>query len=303
MLAVAVADRRILRGVATTLDYQFVDADGTNAAPSGTVTVGVTKADGTAVVNPGTATSGSGTAPRTVALAAVNTLELLTATWTDGGDASTHVEHIEVVGGYYFSVADARAAEPSLADTAAYDTALVVATRRETEDECERICARAFVPRYCRDILDGSGHSLLRTTHPDLRALRTVTIDGTPVNGTNFDGLLLADIRVDPSGALRLPDMVWPGGIANVTVEYDYGWDRPPTDLIRASIVRLRSRLNMPRTGIPDRAERIVLTEGATFTLSMPGEFQTGIPDVDAIYWRYSNRQRGVPNHPLTLPS
>jgi hypothetical protein len=301
VLAVAVADRRILAGSPATLSYQFQDADGVDAAPAGAVTVGVKKADQSVLVAAGTATGGSGTAPRTLALAAVNTLELLTATFTDAGDGSTHEQDIEVVGGYYFTVAQARAAEPSLADTASYEQAAVVAARREVEDEAERICARAFVPRFCRDVLDGSGRSALKTTNPDLRQLRSLRIGGTLVDGVALDGLALADIGVDRAGWLIHPDS-WPAGVGNIVPEYDYGWDRPPAELVKAAILRLRSRLNMPRSGVPDRAERIVLQEGATFTLAMPGEFQTGIPDVDAVYWRYSNRQRGVPDWPLALP-
>jgi hypothetical protein len=303
VLAVAVADRRILRGSPATLSYQFQDADGVAAAPAGAATIGVVKADQSDLVAAGTATVGTGSDPRTYALAAVNTLELLTATFTDAGDGSTHEQRIEVVGGYYFSVAAARAAEPSLADTASYDQATVVAARREVEDEAERICARAFVPRFCRDQLDGSGRSALRLTNPDLRQLRSVKVDGVAYSGPQLAAVLPDRSR----GELRLPatgtpTTTWPAGVGNVIVEYDYGWDRPPAELVKAAILRLRSRLNMPRSGVPDRAERIVLAEGATYTLSMPGEFQTGIPDVDAVYWRYSNRQRGVPDFPLALP-
>lgn len=286
MLTVAVAERRILRGVSPTLAYQFLDADGNPAAPAGVVTIGITTADGTDLVTAGTATTGTDTAPRTYALAAVNTLEQLTVTWTDAGDTSTQVQLVDVVGGFFFSAAQARTAETAIADGNEYTTEQIGDARREVEDECEWICAVAFVPRFCRVALDGSGRSLLRTRNLELRTLRAVTVDGDAYSGPELEAVLLDR----PAGTLRLPSGHWPAGVGNVTVEYEHGLDRPPVDLVKASIIRLRHRLNMNRSAIPDRAERFVFGD-ATFVLSMPGQFKTGIPDVDAVYGRYSRRE------------
>jgi len=287
----SVADQRIARGVAATLAYQFTDAEGTVAAPAGVVTVGITRADGTTLVAAGAATVGAGSAPRTYALTAANNLllDLLAVTWTDAGDGSTHTTLVEVVGGYYFSVAQARAAEPSLQDTVKYPTGDVEARRREVEDEAEDICAAAFVPRYRRVALDGTGARSLTAPDTMLRTLRSVTVDGTV-----WDAGQLANVTLSEFGVLSLTDGVWPYGRGNVVVGYEHGYDRPPTGLTVAALTRLRSRLNLAKSDIPDRAERYVPAEGGVFALSMPGPYKTGLPDVDAVYERYSLRVPGM---------
>jgi hypothetical protein len=280
-----VADQRIARGVAASLSFQFTDASGAAAAPAGTATVGITRADGTVLVAPGAATSGATTAPRTYALTAANNLllDLLTVTWTDSGDGSTNTTLVEVVGGFYFSVLQARAAEPSLQDTAKYPTADVEARRREVEDEAEDICAAAFVPRYRRVTLHGSGDRSLTVPDTMLRTLRSVTVAGVAWSAGQLANVTLSDF-----GVLSLTTGTWPSGRGNIVVGYEHGYDRPPSGLAVAALTRLRSRLNLVKSDIPDRAERYVGTEGGVFALSMPGPGRTGIPDVDAVYERYS---------------
>lgn len=285
-----VADQRIARGVAATLAYQFVDAGGAAAAPAGTATVGITRADGTTLVAAGTATSGASTAPRTYALTAANNLllDLLTVTWTDSGDGSTHTTLVEVVGGFYFSVAQARAAEPSLQDTVKYPTVDVEARRREVEDEAEDICGVSFVPRYRRVTLNGTGGSGLIAPDTMLRTVRSVTADGTAWTAGQ-----LATVTLSEYGTLSLTSGVWPWGTRNVVIAYEHGYDRPPTGLTVAALTRLRSRLNLVKSDIPDRAERYLAVEGGAFQLSMPREYMTGLPEVDAVYQRYSLRVPG----------
>jgi len=291
VLALAVADQRILRGISSTLSFQFTDSEGEPAEPAGAVQIRVQLADGSDLVPAGTATGGIGAAPRTYALPAVLTLEQLTATWSDVGDGSVHVTIIDVAGGFFFSAGQARAQQASLDNTVSYSAADIVAARLEVESECEEICARAFVPRFRRATLDGTGRSVLPTPDSELRSLRSVSVAGTPWDGllTNPD---FADVLIDAEGFLRLPAALgsWPAGVGNVVVEYEHGRDRPPAELVPAAITRLRSMLNMPKAGIPDRAERFRAADGGTFELSMPGRYQTGIPDVDAVYLRYSRR-------------
>lgn len=283
-----VADQRILRGGTATLSYQFADADGEPAAPAGTVTIGITRADGSVLVAAGTATAGAGSSPRTFALTAANNLllDMLTVTWTDGGDSSTHVELVEVVGGYYFTVAQARNAEASLRDTNKYPTADIEAKRREVEDEAEDICGVAFVPRYRHVTLDGPGCSELYLPDPMPRTIRSLSILGSALGAG-----ALALLVVNRWGVISYPNGIFPAGEKSIVVGYEHGYDRPPSGLRAAALTRLRSRLNMAKSDIPDRAERFLSTDGATFTLSMPAKDRTGIPDVDAVYHRYRWKQ------------
>jgi len=290
-------DQRILRGVPATLSWQYEDENGVAADP-GVVTIGVTTADGTVVVNPGHATGGSSTAPRTLALPAIATLELLTATWTTTGGAFTTL--INVVGGFYFSNAEARAIETSLSDGTKYPDADIARVRREVEDEFEEIADASFVPQYRRIRIDGSGTPDLVLSGNRLRTVRTIRVYSSATAYTSFTAGELADLSYDDDLTIHRP-----AGIvfddarrANTVVEYELGFDRPPSDLKRAMIRRLRSRLNMAKSDIPDRAERWQPTsQGTLYMLSKAGPYTTGINEIDAVYERYSKRsqQSGTP--------
>ena len=58
-------------------------------------------------------------------------------------------------------------------------------------------------------------------------------------------------------------------------------------------MVRLRTVLNIPKAGLPDRTTSFTVADGGTYRLDMPGAFKTGIPSVDAAYARYSRRTTG----------
>lgn len=294
---------RIAKNAAATVSHTWYVGE-TPTDPTGTPTYSIVDANGTAVAS-GNATVVTGEGRTTAALAAQTITRLLTVTWvaTVGGSSVTEVDQVEVVGGFLFSLVEARNSDTSLADTSKYTSADLAAGRLEVEQELEEICDRAFVPRYARLVLDGSGISdlVLGGVEPappgcsaDLRSLRRASV--APQVDETFVDLTagqLAAVAVRPNGVLRRTDgLTWYEGYANVVVEYEYGWDGPPTDLKRAALTRLRSRLNMARSGIPDRATSYTMDSGGTYRLDLPGEWKTGIPDVDAIYARYSRRSR-----------
>jgi hypothetical protein len=99
---------RILQSAPFTASETFYE-DGVIVDP-GTVTVGVTRADGTVLIAAGTATAGSGAAARTYALTIANTalLDTLTVTWTSA-TKGVRTSTIEVVGGFLFTLSQARA--------------------------------------------------------------------------------------------------------------------------------------------------------------------------------------------------
>src|SRR5690349_8723938 len=96
---------RILRGTPGTLSKQWYE-DGVPVDP-GTVTVEITRADGTSLVAAGAATTGSGSTPRAFALTTTHTalLDRLTVTWTSTAKG-TLTSVVEVVGGYLFNLAE-----------------------------------------------------------------------------------------------------------------------------------------------------------------------------------------------------
>lgn len=286
-----VADQRILQGVAATLRWVNVDQDGTPAAASGDVTVGITSADGTTVVAAGTATTaGDETGEYTAALTAAQTadLDLLTVTWTDAGDSSAHTTLVEIVGGYLFTVAELRSAHSTLLDEGDYPTDDIVRRRLAVEATCEWICDVAFVPRYRRVTLSGTGDQDLRLPDKMVRSIAAVTVDGTTYTAAQRAELTVAGEHRD---TLRQPDGgVWDGGDANVIVTYHHGYDRPWPDLADAAMLHCRHLLNRPKSGLPTHVKSYSPEGGGSYELDRGSRYRVGIPDVDAVYQRRSLR-------------
>lgn len=292
-----VPDQQILRGVAATLSWQNVNGSGEAAAPAGNVTVSVTRADGTILVAGGTATSGTGSDPRTYDLAssANQLLDVLTVVWTDVGDSSTHTTYVEVVGGYYFTVAEARLSDRMLTDPDKYPDSLIVATRREVEEEFEAICGVAFVPRFRRETFSGVGSSaLLLGSHP-LRAVRAVWNYSDADTYTAWTSDELETLVLDDWGLITSRTGVPFGwGDRNIVVAYEHGMSRPPAEVKRAALQRLRWRMNQQFSGIPERTETYAATEVGSFGLARAGADKTGNDQIDAVLARHSRRVPGI---------
>lgn len=282
---------RVAKTAAATLTHTFVVDE---APTDSTSPVNVAIADATgASITSGTATHGA-TGVYTFALPGQAQLSLLTAAWTATIASATVVEtdSVEIVGGFFFNLLDGRASDPSLADTAKYPTSELAAKRLAVEQECEWICDRAFVPRYRRVVLDGTGSSSITLPDDAVRTVRSASV--APRAGQTFVPLdstqLAALVVLDDSTLKRVDSNVWTEGLRNVIVEYEYGWDCPPPLLVDASKLRFRSRLNLTKSGIPDRAASFTAVDGGTYRILLPDAFRTGIPEVDATYGRYSRR-------------
>lgn len=289
-----VPDQRILAGSAATLSWQYLDQDGEPADP-GTVTVGVTRADGTAVVATGTATTGTGANPREVSLTPTQTatLDLLTATWTRTTDSVEYHTRIAVVGGFYFTLAAARASDPVLADDVKYTAAVIQAARSEIENEFEAICEVAFVPSHRRETLDGPGTGQLLLPTPLPRRVLAVTELADDGTETAWPAADIAAIRPDETGLVFSP-RTFPCGNRNVIVAWEHGWDQPPPDVRQAALLRLRHRVTRPRSAVPDRATTFQIEGGNVYRLDTANARGTGIPDIDAVLDRFSWATPGV---------
>lgn len=286
---------RVARTAKAVLEHTFyVGEDPTDSTT--TVTYSVVDANGDTVTSGNAATAGVGTGTYTFTLPAQTELAELTVTWAGTIDGAAVVEQdtVEVVGGFFFSLKDAREADSTLSNTLKYPASKLATTRTEVEQECEEICAQAFVPRYRRVVLDGTGTSELLLPDPNVRTIRAVRV-APRVDGT-FVALTTAQLAVlveRGDRVLRRTDgHIWTEGYGNVVVEYEHGLTQPPTDLVRVAKLRLRSRMNLEITGIPDRAVTFSASDGGTYRLSLPSAYQTGIPEVDAVYERYSLRPK-----------
>lgn len=292
---------RVLRTTAATLTHTlYVDETATDA--TGSVTVVVTRTADGSVVSSGTATHGATgvytyilpggpTAPAS----ATWQLDELTVTWTCtvAGAVVSLYDEVEVVGAYLFGLVEARASDSSLADPVKYSTAALAARRIEVEQECERLTGRSFVPRFRRLVVSGNGTSELMLPSYDVRALRSVSTRVVP-GGTATALTSLTEVPVTADGIVtRYDGDVFPAGSSNVVVEYEYGLDRPPQDLKDAALLRLRTRLNRSRSGVPDRVSSYSTPDGASYNLRRPVRGSTGIDDVDSVYADYEAPPRG----------
>src|SRR4051794_38233928 len=113
---------RVQKGSSVTITHTFtVDGVATDPSPV-TATVEVVRDDGSVVVVAGASTVHVGTGKFTFTLTPTHTalLDILTARWTAtfAGQPQTVETQVEVVGGFLFTLADARA-DSQLADAAA----------------------------------------------------------------------------------------------------------------------------------------------------------------------------------------
>lgn len=246
MLLAPVADERILRGAAASIQVTWDDQHGEPVAAGGAVTVRVQKADGTDVVAAGSSTSGSNPYVRALTATQTATLEALTATWTDASNSATRTTRVDVADRFFFSRAYAEQVETALADDSKYSDTAFRRARLETEIECEKVCGVAFVPRYSRVVVDGSDDRELLLPHRALRRIRSVREYTSASAYTEYTAAELAAIAVKADGRILRPaSALFTGGDANIVVEYEHGYDAPPRDLVHAAIQRCRYRLNM----------------------------------------------------------
>jgi hypothetical protein len=259
---------------------------------SGDVVVTVARLDGTIVQGPVTATP-DGADGYAFTFAGSDVLDELMLTWAAqvGGDAIIlDQDVIQVVGGFYLGLGEIRAIDPvfqGVSGLARYPTQDLIERRIETEDEFERICGQAFVPRFARETLAGTGRGYLKLGWPRLRRVRAIT-----VGGVAWEPDRVAWFGSDLLGVLR-SDAGWPFGVGNIVVEYEHGMDRPPTDIVRVARLRMKSHLLTTKSPLPDRAERIATTEVGTVTLAIASKFATGIPEVDAALERFPSPRPG----------
>jgi hypothetical protein len=300
---------RVARTAATTITHVFY-APGTETLtdPTGTPTYVVTDSAGATVASGNGTVVGGDSGEVTVALAGQANLDLLTVaiTATVSGASVTEYDTVEIVGGFFFTLAEGRASDSTLADTAKYPTSALELARAATEWECEQICDRAFVQRYAYVTLDGTGTSQLILDGPgkdrsfrDFVSLRSVSMaDQVDETFTAFTAAELADVAVAQDGTMRRASGdYFTAGWSNVRAGYVYGGSRGlPGDLKLAALIRFRTWCNVFKSGVPDRVTSYTTVDGSTYRIAMESTYRTGIPTVDAIYTRYSFRDRSGPN-------
>jgi hypothetical protein len=279
---------RILKGTGATIGLT-VTVDGTATDPDpDSATVVVTNTAGETLVASAPATdTGTGSFSYNLTPAHTATLDTLTATWSYVRDGNTETQETthEIVGGFLFTIAEARAIPP-LDSVSKYPTAAIVAMRTTVEDAIEHACGCAFAPRYALETVSGTGSRdmLLR---PLVSRLRSVTADSSAWSAGE-----LAAVSLGTTGSLYSAGRSWAAGTNNIVVGYEHGYQSPPPEVKRAALILLKTWLVGQRSPVDDRAATFNVTEGGTYSLVVPGRNGSyfGQPDVDAVIDRYSLR-------------
>jgi hypothetical protein len=271
---------RVLKLTPGTLSQQWYE-DGAAVDP-GTVTVGITRWDGTVLVAAGAATTGTGTAARTYNLTTTHTatLDRLTVTWTSTLKG-TLTSYVEVVGGFLFGVAELQARLTA----GQFTTAQVVEMRTTVEMEIESACGCAFAPRYALETLNGNGGTSIML-RPLVTSVRTAT-----VTGTAFTVADLAALTISTTGSVYSP-RAWTCGTGNVLIGYEHGFQDTPAGIRQAALILAKTWLTGQRSPIDDRALTFSSNDGGSYSLAVPGRNGShfGVPEVDAVIDRYDRR-------------
>jgi hypothetical protein len=222
---------RIQLGQSGTLNASW-ERDGELWDP-GTVTVTIaSQRTGSQLVS-GVAASGTGTAGRTLVLTPSQTsaLDYYTISWTSSEDGSVLTTYADIVGGFLFSVAQARARSP-LGDTTNYPTEAILYYRTLAEAALEDICGVAFVPRFSQTKARIVGAGMLEVSRRYLTNVvnvYTTTNDGLQVLPT------LSGLRIENGGTIWMP-AYWNFWAMPIVVAYEHGYNETPFRVSRAAL-------------------------------------------------------------------
>lgn len=248
---------RVVRGRSATLYHTFyVNGVATDPAPDA-ATITIVRDNGDIIVSDDLTTNEAtpGLVSYTLTPAQNDQLDLLTVTWDAefGNQPQQFIDRVEVVGGVYFTIAEARQSSP-LGDTTSYPVQRIVEARAAAEQAIEEECGIAFVPRYARATVNGDNTYGVRLPWPAVRAVRWATVDGATRDVSTVSG----------GGSGYLFDSAWwPYGHNNIQVGYEHGFDEPPEGIKRAALQYARQILvDATSQSIDPRAERLITDDG-----------------------------------------
>jgi hypothetical protein len=277
-----VAVQRALRNTQATLEVTFYSA-GVAIDADGAVTVDITRADGTAFAT-GAATTHPGVGRYAYTLAPQTNLEYFTLVWngTFGGVAQKITTHTEIVGAFYAPLNDIRAMK-GLANTTDFPNAALEEARQWFEDLAEQYCGRAFVPRYGRSVLNGTGTTEILLLHRLPRKLLSVKVDGTAVSSFSTWGLYPSGIVTRTTGIGVGISGLFTYGFNNVELTYEHGEDEPDLELRQAALRAIQYRLLGDNLGLPAEAISASADVRGPLTFGGAASRPTGIPEVDQV--------------------
>jgi len=298
---------RVLRNTPSTLSVTFYANENPVDPDSNAVTVSAVKADGTSHIAPVAATR-TGVGVYTYTLASQSALQELTFSWTGliSGQSTTLTTTVEIVGGFLFTAAELRAYDTSLT-AIKYPYNRLAEARMFVENEFERICSRAFVPRFGRETLTGDGTDQLWLDMPDVHRVTKLTVDGTD---RLADWVTSNKIKVDKDATnlLFMDDGTTFPELSDIVIEYEHGMKKVPFAIFDKSRVRARYYLTSRNTRIDERVSVINADGFGRFNLATPGMemgfgryvrsgmgvWYTGMPEVDVVLKDFIYEAAGV---------
>src|SRR5450631_1383366 len=128
------------------------DPDGT----PGACTVGIVHANGAVIVPAGTAATRTSAGVFSLTIPPQAQVADLTITWTAlfSTVATTVIDYVVVVGGFFAQLAEIRALD-GLSNTTTFPTQLLIDKRESAEVLFEQSTGRHWTRKYARDVLDG----------------------------------------------------------------------------------------------------------------------------------------------------
>lgn len=288
---------KILRNTSGTVSVTFYINDVATEA-DGAVTVVAKKADGTTLFSTA-ATNDPAVGSYSVTIPAQADLNLLTLTWTGlfSTVSMSVVSTVEVVGGFYFTIAELRAYDSVLTNTVRFPDSALIKARDEVEAEFEDICGRAFVPRFWREtgIETDSDTSMLWLEKPEATKFLSFKVNGVDYLSWYTAGLFTRD-KYSPRGILvtgaatglfAYDPRYYPTALI---AEYEYGLTQVPTPIKRKALKRAKQALLGINSTVDERAVTMTLPDIGTINLATPGQrgSETGVPDIDVVLERYT---------------
>lgn len=254
----------------------------------GAVTVDITRADGTLLVDDGATTDvGDGTYTFELSVGLNTKIDLLRLEWTVTSTSEVVPTHEEIVGTLLFTIAEARGArftgqQAPLSNTTTFPDAVIARTREQIVSMFEQKTGRSWVRRYCRVELPGTGGHVLSLAGAHARAADGNSVGGqgrhrdiAKITSATADGVSItpADLVVDGFRVLHTSG-TWPAPSTseplNVVLEYEYGLDPVPLEA-RENGLRMVVA-NLVPSDVPDYAQ----------TFSLAGE-STSFQQTDAL--------------------
>lgn len=282
---------RVLRNTSATISIAFSNGSSSTEA-DGAVSVVAKKADGTTLFST-TATNDPAVGVYTVVIPPQSNLNVLTLTWTGSfsGTAVSLESIVEIVGGFYFTIAELKAYESSLSNSSRFPLEALVNARNQVEAEFEDICSRAFVPRYYKEsgIVTDLDTGMLWLEKPEPIKFISLKVDGVDQLSWYNAGYILRD-KYSPRGLITKNAALSAVYAKDITAEYEYGMTQVPVLIKQKALKRAKQFLLGQNSTIDERALTMNLPDIGSVNLATPGQrgAETGVPDIDVVLRRYT---------------